>query len=298
MNYFNDLSGFLKRKFGKRTFKVSLDSGFGCPNWDEGSCTFCDNRSFAPLVSELSIEDQFNVGKDYIVKRHSAEKFIAYFQTGSATYGPLEILHSHWMSVVAHDDVLGVVVSTRPDCIDDNVLEKLSLVKERTKIFWIELGLQSSNEDTLKRINRGHGVQEFKDAFERAREKNLNVCAHVIIGLPGESRDDMIRTADFLNDLGVWGVKIHNFHVVKGTRAEEEYLKKRINILELEEYAGLVVDFIERLNPEIIIHRINAHAPRRLTIAPKWSINKLGVHNAVFDEFRRRKTSQGVGIKP
>lgn len=296
MNYFNDLSTYLKTHVGEKVFKVAIDPGFGCPNWKRGGCSFCEPRSYAPLIDncEIDVVDQLQNGIAYMKQRHKAKQFIVHFQAGSATNANIETLKNQWETVIGVSGVVGIAISTRPDCLSDECIALMGEIKRKVKIFWLELGLQSANEKTLNQINRGHGVAEFSDAVVRAQKVGLDICAHAIIGLPGEGIDEILNTVKLINELKMWGIKLHNLHVVRGTKLEEEYINKNVIMLSLGEYARLAVDFIEHLSPKVIIHRYNAHAPRRLTVAPKWSINKLGILNAVTDEFKRRDTKQGA----
>ncbi|MFH1830118.1 MAG: TIGR01212 family radical SAM protein [Pseudomonadota bacterium] len=301
-NRYNSINEFLKARFGERVFKVSLEIGSSCPNRDGAisrqGCSYCHPEALRPSTykdsdfSIISIQKQLEEGIDYIRRRHGSQKVIAYFQNGSNTYAPAQKLARAFTTAASHPCVKGLAISTRPDCIEQ---EHLTLLKDlsRETFIWVELGLQSAHEETLKKINRGHTVRDFSKACSQHVKRGIPVCAHVILGLPGETSEMMCETARFLNEIGVWGVKIHNLHVLKDTKMEEEYRKGKIEIPSLDVYAGRVVDFLEELSPEILIHRLNSHSPRHLTIAPKWSINKLATMNAVHDELERRDSWQG-----
>lgn len=289
---YNSINAALKKKFGCKVFKVSLESGCGCPNRDgsisTAGCAFCNEKSYQTLTQRPTLLE----GIEYVKKRHGAAKFISYFQSGTNTYGPVEKLKPIFEAAIDHPDVVGLAIGTRPDCIATEHADLLKELSYKT-MLWVELGLQSANNETLKRINRGHTAEDFRDAIGMLKERGLSIVAHVILGLPGESTREMLETADFINKMGVEGVKIHNLHVLKGTQLEKLYNEGGIKLPDLETYAIWVADFLEHLKPSVLIHRVNGHAPRQLTVAPKWSINKLAIFNAVEKELERRDTYQG-----
>lgn len=302
INRYNSINTLLKDRFGERVYKVTLDIGSGCPNRDgtrgKAGCSFCHPDALRPNTSReaeqppKSIRMQLEEGIEYIRRRHGSQRVISYLQNGSNTYLKADNLRPLLRQSVAHPSVVGLAISTRPDCIEQDHVALLAGLAEETAV-WVELGLQSAHEETLIRIGRGHGIAEFERAHTMLSSADIPVCAHVILGLPGETREMMIDTARYLSRIGIWGVKIHNLHVLKGTRLEGEFRKGEVHIPSQEEYAGWVVDFLEELSPEIVIHRFNSHSPRRLTVAPEWSINKLATLNAVHDELERRDTRQG-----
>lgn len=288
-------------RFGERVYKVSVESGSTCPNRDGTvgrlGCSFCNLDSYNPATSregigEKEISEQLEVGIKYTRKRHGALRVIAYFQSGSNTHAPASALMPVFKTVLQHKSVVGLAISTRPDCISAEHVEMLSELA-KIKMLWVELGLQSAHDSTLDRINRGHNSGQFAQAACSLKEANIMVCAHTILGLPGEDSAMMLETARFLNRLEVWGVKIHNLHVLKGTALEKTYNEGELYIPTLETYAIWVADFLEELDPKIIVHRINGHSPRSLTVAPEWSINKLAIFNAVEKELEKRNSFQG-----
>ncbi len=287
---YNSINAELKRRFGCKVFKVALESGCSCPNRDgafgTSGCVFCHTDSY--VVMEHSLAG----GIEYVRKRHGAAKFISYFQSGTNTYGPVERLMPMFKKAIDHPDVVGLSIGTRPDCLENGHVEMLGELSKET-MLWLEMGLQSANDETLKRIKRGHTVKDFLDAALILKKEKISVVAHVILGLPGESPLDMANTARLLNRAGVDGVKIHNLHVLKGTLLEKWYNDGRFEVLDLTTYAGRVADFLELLDPDILIHRVNGHAPRDLTVAPEWSVNKLAIFNAVERELKTRNTYQG-----
>jgi len=302
INRYNSINTVLRERFGERVYKVTLDIGSGCPNRDgtcgENGCSFCHPDALRPSTAKAPdtplkpISDQLEEGIEYIERRHGSRRVISYLQNGSNTYARAGDLRPLLREAVAHPLVVGLAVSTRPDCIEQAHAALLAELA-RESMVWVELGLQSAHDETLIRIGRGHGVADFERAHAMLSDAGVPVCAHVILGLPGESPDMMIETARFLNETGVWGVKIHNLHVLRGTRIEGEFREGKVHIPTLPEYAGWVVDFLEALSPKTVIHRFNSHSPRRLTVAPEWSINKLATLNAVHEELERRDTFQG-----
>lgn len=292
------LSDFLKARFGCKVFKVSVDAGFTCPNRDGtrgyGGCVYCDPSTLAPegLSASMDVLAQLASGVEKVGKRHNARKFIAYFQSNTNTHAPLERLREIYFFSL-RPEFVGMAVSTRPDCLGPDVLDLLCELKEKTHL-WLELGLQTANDATLERMNRGHTVSEFEDALGRARARGIEVCAHVIIGLPGEGRDDILNTIGFLASRKVWGVKFHQLQVIKGTGLERMYREGSVKVLGLEEYAGLVVECLERLPRSTVIHRLCAEAPRRSIVAPQWGANKFMVIDRIRSVMAERSTFQGA----
>lgn len=298
---YNSINEVLQKKFGCRVFKVTLKSGCGCPNRDGtvglNGCAFCDERSYEVNSNPAKgIKETLRSGIEYVKKRHNAAKFISYFQSGSNTDAPVLKLRKLFYEAIDHPDVVGLAVATRPDCVDDSHMSLFEELSKKT-LFWVELGLQSANEETLTLINRGHSAGDFESTVKKLKDRNISVCAHVILGLPEESEEDMLKTADFLNRIKIDGVKIHNLHILKGTLFEEWYREGKVKVCDLLTYAKWAADFIEHLDPSILIHRLNGHAPRNLTIAPKWSVNKLAIFNAVEKELERRNGYQGKKVK-
>ena len=303
---YNSIKPLLVSRFGERVYKVSLQSGFGCPNRDgtlgARGCSFCSDEALVPsTLTEVQgtqpVWEQLASGVAYIRERHGAKRVIAYFNEGSNTYAPAHTLACTLSEAISHPAVVGLAMSTRPDCVDEGNLPVLESVSRRT-FMWVELGLQSAHERTLERIGRGHTVERFSKSAKLLQSRGIRVCAHVILGLPGETPEMMRETARHLNGIGVWGVKIHNLHVLRGTRLELEYNEGRLELAELGTYASWACDFLEELDPRIVVHRVNAHGPRRLTVAPDWSVNKLAVVNAVNEEMERRNSFQGIRCSP
>jgi len=291
-------SAQLKKRFGVRVHKISVDAGFGCPNRNGGragsGCLFCDpgGSGAVGIERQLSVAEQIEQGKEVMSRKYKANKFMAYFQPFSNTLAPVDRLRALYDEALAVDSVVGLAVGTRPDCVPADVLDLLAEYHRRT-YFWLELGLQSSHDRTLAWLKRGHDFAAFTKAYHAAKSRGLRVCVHVILGLPGESRADMLATADVLAELQVDGVKLHLLHVLENTALGNLYLEGKIQLLGMDEYVALVVDFMERLHPDTLIHRLTGDGPRDQLLAPLWSLNKWEVLNAIDAEFVRRGSRQG-----
>ena len=302
MRRYHSISAYLQQRFGERVFKVALSNGCGCPNRDgtagSSGCAFCSLEALRPSTEQghvagvRPIEVQIEEGLAYLRTRHGTVRAIGHFGNGSGTYASAESLRPFFFSAAAHPALVGLAISTRPDCIAPEHLELLRELSGQT-FLWVELGLQSAHDRTLTRIGRGHTVEQFRRAHAMLREAKIPVCAHIILGLPGETPEMMLETIAFLNALPVWGIKIHNLHVLQGTPLEQLFHQGGVQIPTIERYASWVADAIEWLDPAILIHRFTGHGPRRLTVAPEWSVNKLAVMNAVEAELARRDGWQG-----
>jgi radical SAM protein (TIGR01212 family) len=296
---FYRLSGWLRERFGQRVYKISLRGGFDCPNRDgrvgRGGCAFCAGEALEPTGYRdgLDIAAQLEVGRDYVRRRHGARSFIAYFQDYSATYAPLSCLQQIYTPALAADDVVGLAVGTRPDCLADEALDWLASEVASRKELWLELGLQIADDGLLRALGRGHDVASFCQAVEACHRRGLRVCAHVIVGLPGASVEQERATVALLAELGVWGVKLHAFHVLRGTRFAAQHAERPLPLLSRETYIERVIDLLERLPKTMVVHRVTGEAPRRLTLAPEWTINKLAVFDAVLEACERRGSFQG-----
>jgi len=276
-----------------------VDAGFSCPNRDgsldaEG-CIFCGGHGSGShgILRNLSVTEQIEDGKEVMRRKYKAEKFIAYFQPFSNTYAPVETLRGLYEQALSVTDVVGLIVATRPDCLPADVLDYLQLLSRQTYL-WLELGLQSMHDRSLALINRRHDHECSVDAIQRAKGRGVQVCAHIILGLPGEDRAEMLAMAAELNRLGVDGVKIHLLHVMKGTRLAEMYGRGEVRVLDRDEYAGLVCDFLERLDPRILIHRLTGDGGHDNLVAPLWSLKKFEILNLIDAELVRRRTCQGA----
>lgn len=299
VNRYRDYSTYLRGIFGERVQKISLDAGMTCPNRDGtlsvGGCLFCDGRgSGTGAMRERgeSLWEQIVSGIQAAEKRYGAHKFIAYFQSFSNTYAPPDQLRLLYAQAISHRSVVGLSVGTRPDCVNPEVVGILSSYR-RDYLVWLELGLQSAHDETLRRIRRGHDVAAFEKAVRLAAGHGLNICAHVILGLPGEDRSMMHETARYLGELPVHGVKIHLLYVVRGTPLADLYERKEIRCLERGEYVDLAVDFLERLPPEVVIQRLTGEPSGADLVAPRWAMEKAENLRLIRERLEERDTWQG-----
>jgi radical SAM protein (TIGR01212 family) len=297
-NRYYDLNTYLRNIFGCRVQKISLDAGLSCPNRDgqidTGGCIYCNQRGSGTGAFQkgLSITEQLIAGKEFLRQRYKARKFIAYFQSFSNTYGPYERLKSLYEEALAVEDIVGLSIGTRPDCIDESILSLLEGYA-KDSLVWIEYGLQSAHDRTLELINRGHDVNTYKRAVEATKNRGLKICAHVILGLPNEDRDDMRATAKAVAAMGIDGIKIHLLYVVKGTRMEKLYLEGSYRCLEQGEYANLVCDFLELLPPSMVIQRLTGDPRPDELVAPEWSLEKHKTLLRIKEILAERDSWQG-----
>lgn len=288
----------LKEIFQEKVYKVTLDAGFSCPNRDgkisKMGCIFCDSSgSFSQAHdARLPIKEQLLTGIQQLSTRFGAKKFISYFQAFSNTYAPTPILETTYKEALDHPDVVGLSIGTRPDCVDD---EKISMISNIAQDYytWIEYGLQSANNKTLEFINRGHTLEDFLHAVNITKNKNIKICTHVIIGLPTDTKEDILNMAKILANCGIDGVKIHLLCVLKNTPLEKMYKDGLIKIWEQEEYIEIVCDFLELLPSNIIIHRMAGNGLKKDLVAPKWLPKKFEILNQINDKLTERGSYQG-----
>ena len=296
--YYYDLNTYFRAQFGERVHKLTVDAGFDCPNRDgtiaTGGCIYCNAQGSGTghHARGLSIREQLERSKAPVARRFKAHKFIAYFQSFSNTYAPLPLLRQAYAEALAVPDVVGLAIGTRPDCVDNAVLDLLEAHATR-HLVWIEYGLQSARDQTLAAIRRGHDVRCFIDAVARTRNRGIAICAHIILGLPGESRRDMHATARLIADLGLDGIKLHLLYVIKGTPLDRMYQRGDYRCLDQGEYADLVCDIIERLPPQMVIQRITGDPHPRELVAPAWALAKKQTIEMIHDRFAARQTRQG-----
>ena len=303
---YNDLNTYLRSRYGCRVQKITVDAGLTCPNRDgtlsTGGCIYCNARGSGTgaLGRGMSITDQLLEGKRALCRRYKAKKFLAYFQSFSNTYGPVAKLKRLYDEALAVDDIVGLAIGTRPDCVSQPVLDLLQDYA-RTSLIWIEYGLQSVHDVTLARINRGHDFQCFKEAVQATAQRGIKIGAHVILGLPGETRTDMLQTAEAISKLEIDGLKLHVLYVVSGTRLETLYRQKKLKCLEQQEYVDLVCDFLELLPRRIIIQRLTSDPHPTELVAPQWTRKKAETLRQIKDALEKRGTWQGklfeVGIR-
>jgi len=299
---FTSYNDYLKEKFGQKVYKISLDAGFDCPNRDGtlaiGGCTYCDEGSRAPGVNPtLSIREQLLEGMGRMRKRTGAQKFIAYFQAFTNTYDRVEVLRKRYFEALVHPDIVGLSVSTRPDTLSQGALDLLDEIGQYT-LTWLEIGLQTIHDKTNERLNRWHTYQKFEHALFKAKQKtHVNICVHLILGLPGESIEEMHQTIDTIASLPIDGLKIHMLHVIKNTKLYEDYLKGEVPIFEEDPYVSLVCDILEKIPSHVIIHRLTGDAAPDKLVAPRWALEKGRVLHKIKQELFRRGTVQGAKMR-
>lgn len=295
---YHDFNTYLRNIFGCRVQKITLDAGLSCPNRNgtvsTGGCIYCNIRGSGTgaYAQGLSVADQIIQGKRALAKRYNAKKFIAYFQSFSNTYAPLGRLKDLYDQVLAIQDVVGLSIGTRPDCVDDSILK---LIHGYTKnyLVWMEYGLQSVHDETLAFINRGHDFNCFKTAVERTKNRGIKICAHVILGLPNEEKKHMLETADAISNMGIDGIKIHLLYVIKGTRLDMLYRTRQYQCLEQQEYIDIVCDFLERIPQNMVIQRLTGDPHPEELVAPKWSLQKAETLDLIRKTLAKRDSWQG-----
>jgi radical SAM protein (TIGR01212 family) len=288
----------LRQIHGQRVQKVSVDAGFTCPNVDGtvavGGCTFCDNRSFSPSrrLPRQTIREQIDEGIRRLKRRYDCDCFTAYFQPATNTYAPVDRLRSVYADAIRHPQVVGLAIGTRPDCVADEVLDLLERLSQQTSLS-VEYGMQTMHDRSLDWMNRGHHHDAFLDAIRRSVGRGFEICAHVMLGLPPESHDDMLATARELARLPIDSVKIHNLYAVKNTPLADQVVRGKVSLLTRDEYVRTLVDFLERLPPTMVVERISGEAPPDYLVGPAWCLDKPAVLQALKQEFERRDTYQG-----
>lgn len=290
---------YLRNTFGEKVFKVSINAGFTCPNIDGkvayGGCTYCSKEGSGDFAGNPKDDliKQFKEIKEMMLKKWPNAKYIGYFQAYTNTYAPLEVLKEKYETILEQEDVVGLSISTRPDCLEDDVVEYLSELNKRTNL-WVELGLQTIHDSTSKIINRGHDYKTFLEGVEKLKAKNIKIVVHIINGLPGEDYNMMMETAKAVADLNVHGIKIHLLHVIKDTPMARMLEKNMMTLMTQEEYVNLVCDQIEILPPEMIIHRLTGDGKKEDLVGPLWSLKKWEVLNAIDDILKSRNSCQGI----
>lgn len=290
---------YLRSNFGEKVFKVSINAGFSCPNIDGtvayGGCTYCSKQGsgdFAGNPNDNLIK-QFEDIKEMMHKKWHNAKYIGYFQAFTNTHAPVSVLKEKYETILNLDDVIGLSISTRPDCLPDDVLEYLSELNKKTNL-WVELGLQTIHDETSKIINRGHDYNTFLEGVEKLKKHNIKTVVHIINGLPGEDYNMMMETAKAVADLGVHGIKIHLLHVLKETPMENMLKKGMFNLMEKDDYINLVCDQLEIIPPEMVVHRLTGDGKRDEIVGPMWSLKKWEVLNSIDDTMRERDSYQGI----
>jgi len=297
---YNDFSGYFRRKFESRVQKISIDAGFTCPNRDgsrgRGGCTYCNNETFSPAYCNLekSVTAQLSEGIEFFSRKYNSMKYLAYFQSYSNTYAPLDQLKLLYTEAINHPDVIGLVIATRPDCLTDEILDYLQLLAEKYYIM-VEFGIESHKDITLERINRGHSFEESARAIHETARRKIHNCAHLILGLPGETASDWLDQARVLSKLPVENLKLHQLQIHKQTRMYNEYLQnpEQFPMFTVEAYLELVVQYLELLNPDMVVERFVSESPDKLLVAPRWGLKNFEFTAKLEKLLEARDTWQG-----
>jgi radical SAM protein (TIGR01212 family) len=298
----NSYGHYLRGRFGCRVSKVNVDAGFTCPNRDgskgTGGCIYCNNVSFSPRDTQplIPLEEQLAAGMAYHRRRLGSEKFIVYFQKYTNTYASVDLLADLYRRALSQPDVIGISVGTRPDSLSAEALDLLTEIA-RTRYVCLELGLQSMDDGILSRINRGHTLDEFLETVRRASGRGFDICAHLIYGFPGESRDDFLKTAELIATLPIDSIKLHQLHAVEGTELAEMYRRGEFVPLSLQEYVSTAADFLELLPSRVTVQRLYGSAPLAISVAPRWGLKNNQMWFAVINELHRRGTWQGCRVE-
>ncbi len=299
---YHTLNYYYKTRYNSKVFKVSLNGGFSCPNKDGisgyGGCIFCSNAGSGDFAGNptKSLTEQFYAVRNVMLKKWPQAKYIGYFQANTNTYAPVEELKEKYEEILKIDNVVGLNIATRSDAISSEVYDYLEELNRKTDLT-VEIGLQSMHDETLKLINRGHDLKNFEDCIKELKRRNIKVVVHIINGLPYETKTMMIDTAKYLNTLKIDGIKIHMLHIIKGTRLAKMYEEKHFHVLTKEEYIDIVIEQLENLNEDIVIHRITGDPVKEDLIEPQWLLKKFCVLNDIDKEMVRRNTYQGKNIK-
>lgn len=290
------LNGYLKKAFGEKVYKLSVDLGLTCPNrdgtLDSRGCIFCHNGSAHFATNAGDISQKIESAKELISKKTDAKRFIAYFQSYTNTYAPVGYLREIFKTAISRPDIVAISIATRPDCLPANIVTMLAELN-RIKPVWVELGLQTSNERTAEYIRRCYKNEVYLDAVKRLNSANIDVITHIILGLPGETVEDMLSSVDLAVSAGTKGIKLQLLHVLRGTDLYKDYIRGKFSVLQLEEYIDILFACIERLPENIVVHRITGDAPKRYLEAPLWSADKKTVMNTINREMNARGIRQG-----
>ncbi|CUO37854.1 TIGR01212 family radical SAM protein [Clostridium sp. NSJ-49] len=295
---YHSLNYFLRNKFNEKIYKISLDGGFTCPNRDgkvaKGGCTFCSARGSGDYAGSriLSINEQFADRKKMMEKKWKDGKYIAYFQAYTNTYAPVEELRQKYEEAISQENVVALSIATRPDCLDDDVVDLLEEISKKTYL-WVELGLQTVNDESARNFNRGYDFEVFKEGIKKLQDRNIEVVVHTIFGLPGETKEDMLKTVDYVAHSGAQGIKFHLLHLMKGTQMVKQYESGELQLLSQEDYIDLICKGIAMLPQEMVVHRLTGDAPRESLIGPMWSLKKWEVLNSIDKALEDNDIYQG-----
>ena len=296
--HYNDYGTWIRRQFPYRVQKISIDAGFTCPNRDgrisTGGCIYCDNRTFNPSYCQRrhSVTQQLEEGKRFFAHKYPDMKYLAYFQAFTNTYAPLSQLKALYEEALQVDDIVGIVIGTRPDCVSDELLDYLAELNQRTFVL-VEYGIESANNDTLLRINRGHSFEQSQEAILHTHQRGLLTGAHIILGLPGEDAAESLRQASIISSLPIDILKIHQMQIIRGTRLAEEFAANPFHIYTVDEYIQLIAEYIQRLRPDLILERFVSQSPKELLIAPHWGLKNYEFTNLLVNYLKQNKIYQG-----
>lgn len=300
---YNDYGAWMRRQFPFRVQKISIDAGFSCPNRDghisHGGCTFCDNRTFNPSYCQpsKSITEQITEGKEFFRHKYPDMKYLAYFQAFSNTYATLDTLQRRYEEALSAEDVVGIVIGTRPDCVSHEVLNYLESLNRQTFMI-VEYGIESVSDDTLRRVNRGHNFECSRRAIIETHNRGILTGAHIILGLPGESAEDNVRQADIISALPIDILKLHQLQIIRGTQLAAEYERQPFNLYTADEYIDLCRRYIERLRPDMVLERFVSQSPKELLVAPKWGLKNYEFANRFVNYMKRMDSWQGKYAEP
>lgn len=300
---YNDYGAWMRRQFPFRVQKISIDAGFSCPNRDghisHGGCTFCDNRTFNPSYCQpsKSITEQITEGKEFFRHKYPDMKYLAYFQAFSNTYATLDTLQRRYEEALSAEDVVGIVIGTRPDCVSDEILNYLESLNQQTFMI-VEYGIESVSDDTLHRVNRGHNFECSRRAIIETHNRGILTGAHIILGLPGESAEDNVRQANIISALPIDILKLHQLQIIRGTQLAAEYERQPFNLYTADEYIDLCRRYIERLRPDMVLERFVSQSPKELLVAPKWGLKNYEFANRFVNYMKRMDSWQGKYAEP
>lgn len=290
-HFYNDYSSWIRKQFPFRVQKISIDAGFSCPNRDgkisTGGCTFCDNHTFNPAYCNRrkSITEQLQEGKKFFARKYPEMKYLAYFQAYSNTYADINTLRTRYEEALQTEDIVGLVIGTRPDCVSEELLDYLEQLNQQTFLL-VEYGIESANDETLRRINRGHNFACSRRAIEQTHERGILTGAHIILGLPGEDENESLRQAPIISSLPIDVLKIHQMQIIKGTKLAQEYEQAPFHLYTVDEYIHLIIQYIKRLRKDIVLERFVSQSPADLLIAPKWGLKNHEFTNLLNKRFQ------------
>ena len=290
-HFYNDYSSWIRKQFPFRVQKISIDAGFSCPNRDgkisTGGCTFCDNHTFNPAYCNRrkSITEQLQEGKKFFARKYPEMKYLAYFQAYSNTYADINTLRTRYEEALQTEDIVGLVIGTRPDCVSEELLDYLEQLNQQTFLL-VEYGIESANDETLRRINRGHNFACSRRAIEQTHERGILTGAHIILGLPGEDENESLRQAPIISSLPINVLKIHQMQIIKGTKLAQEYEQAPFHLYTVDEYIHLIIQYIKRLRKDIVLERFVSQSPADLLIAPKWGLKNHEFTNLLNKRFQ------------